>query len=270
MSMEREIFSADWLALREPFDHRSRAPELDTRLAVWWGAAPRRRVVDLGCGTGSNLRYLTRHLGSGAHWTLVDHDPALLSRVRPPEGAQVQTVEADLASDVLVAIEDAELVTASALLDLVSVEWLEDVVERCARQESAALFVLSYDGSIEWQPEDEDDDVVRVAVNAHQRRDKGLGPALGPTAATVAEEAFRKRGYQTWLAESPWKIGAGGEAMARALVDGWRGAALEELLEKERVDVDAWADRRLASVAASPGVPIDLTVGHLDLLALPE
>ena len=76
-------FSADWLALREPIDHRSRHPGLLARLADAIGARESLRVVDLGAGTGSNLRALAPHLPPPRQtWRLVDHDPALIAAAR--------------------------------------------------------------------------------------------------------------------------------------------------------------------------------------------
>jgi SAM-dependent methyltransferase len=78
-----ETFTSDWLALREPVDHRSRDADLVASLAKWWRSFPSYRVLDLGSGTGSNLRYLAPRLGEQQEWTLVDRDGALLDRARP-------------------------------------------------------------------------------------------------------------------------------------------------------------------------------------------
>ncbi|MDJ0891981.1 MAG: class I SAM-dependent methyltransferase, partial [Gammaproteobacteria bacterium] len=73
-------FSGEWLALREPVDDRSRSGTLVTRLSA---RAPegRLRVLDLGAGTGANLRYLAPRLGGEQEWLLVDHDSSLLGLV---------------------------------------------------------------------------------------------------------------------------------------------------------------------------------------------
>ena len=103
-------------------------------------------------------------------------------------------VVGDLAREGIDAIADADLVTASALLDLVSRAWLTDAVRACAARGAAVLFALSYDGSVRWADEDPDDVLVREALNEHQRREKGLGHALGPDASEVAEALFRAEG----------------------------------------------------------------------------
>lgn len=271
--MASEAFAAEWLALREPVDHRSRAADLLAPLNVWWRARGAARVLDLGSGTGSNLRYLAPRLAGAQHWTLVDHDAALLARAAsaPPDGpvASVERIRGDLAREGLAAVPRADLVTASALLDLVSEAWLDRVVEACRGGGCAALFTLTWDGIVRWSAPDAgdgdpDDALVLEAVRAHQRRDKGLGTALGAMAGAAAERAFRTAGYRTWASPSPWVTGPAEAALAQALLDGWEGAAVEQRPEQAG-RIRAWAQRRRGALAGA----FRLVVGHGDLLALP-
>ena len=80
--MSEDSFSADWLALREPADHAARNPDLAARLGAWMARPGARRVLDIGCGSGSTVRALTSHLPDGVRWTLLDHDAALLEAAR--------------------------------------------------------------------------------------------------------------------------------------------------------------------------------------------
>jgi hypothetical protein len=98
------------------------------------------------------------------------------------------------------------------------------------------LFSLSVDG--EWgcrragvEDADPDDALVRSAFNAHQRRDKGVGAALGPDAPAHLAGRLRRLGYRVRVAPSPWRLGmehAPDAALAAALIDGWLFAALEQ------------------------------------------
>jgi SAM-dependent methyltransferase len=269
-----ETFDAAWLALREGVDHRSRAAGLLAPLRAWWTARRAAAVLDLGCGTGSNLRYLAPKLPGRQTWTLVDHDAGLLARVEAPSAdVNVLPVRADLADVGPWELAGVDLVTASALLDLVSRSWLAALVDSCADARCGVLFALTYDGTIDWLGRDADagagsdplDAWVRDAVNRHQRRDKGLGLALGPTAGPVAEALFRARSYRTWLLPSPWRLGPGDAELAHRLVTGWSSAALEERPEAADA-VRNWGERRTWSVGREG---FGLVVGHLDLLALP-
>src|SRR3954470_21838171 len=119
---ERPI-AADWLALREPADTRTRdavaeeiVPPLLERLEK--AAETGVRIVDLGAGTGANLRWLAPRLPhpDRQQWLLVDHDPGLLAR-GPVQATAVRADVVDLGT-VLAEHGGADLVTAAALLDL--------------------------------------------------------------------------------------------------------------------------------------------------------
>ena len=273
-----ETFDADWLALREPIDQRSRAEALIAPLCETWRARGWSRVLDLGSGAGANLRYLASRLPAGQGWVLVDHDPDHLRTLEhaevPASVRSLRIVPGDLVHEGLAAIPHADLVTASALLDLVSEDWLRRVVDACAVAARGAHFALSYDGEIRWSvdgepggqgEEDPDDALVRDAVNAHQTGDKGMGPALGSAAGVVAERLFRRVRYTTQLLPSPWRLGAADAPLVRRLIAGWEAAAAT-LRPVDAGRIHAWAERRRATVAAGR---FTLRVGHRDLLALP-
>jgi SAM-dependent methyltransferase len=273
--MSTETFDADWLALREPVDHRARPDTLLPLLNDWWSARGASEVLDLGSGTGSNLRYLAPKLIGNQSWRLLDHDEDLLARIEAPSPpVSVTPLRGDLAVEGLLEIRTADLVTASALLDLASERWISELVEACSAAGCAALFSLSYDGTIEWSDTQGthrsdahgDDELVRSAVNAHQHGDKGLGSALGPDAAAFAASSYQDMGYRTWVRSSPWRLGSDDAELALALIAGWKGAAEEQ--RPDRVDqIGAWAHRRAGSIIDRT---VSLTVGHLDLLALPS
>ncbi|MCX7892135.1 MAG: class I SAM-dependent methyltransferase [Burkholderiales bacterium] len=261
-------FSEQWLALREGADAAARAAALvpairprDGRTAV---------VVDLGAGTGANLRWLAPRLACPSRWIAVDHDAALLARItaRPfPEGTAVEPLALDLAQALdRVPFAQADLVTASALLDLVSEAWLERLAAACAAARVPVLFALTYDGRVAWTPRERGDETVRELVNRHQRGDKGFGPALGPAAAGRAAALFAARGYEVSSAASDWTLGPEEAALQSALVAGWLEAALE-VAPAERAALADWAARRRAWIASGAS---RLAVGHVDLGGLPE
>ncbi len=54
-------FSAQWLALREPYGLRARNADVRDAVAASFKGAPSLRIVDLACGTGWTLRALSPH-----------------------------------------------------------------------------------------------------------------------------------------------------------------------------------------------------------------
>jgi hypothetical protein len=227
------------------------------------------RVLDLAAGTGSNLRYLAGRLTGEQRWLLVDHDVPLLAQARrqrsaDPRACQVDTREMDLAG-----LTDAErdifdgraLVTASALLDLVSDDWLRALAARCRESGSAVLFALSYDGRLQCSPEELGDDTLRDLVNLHQRTDKGFGPALGAGATDAAVRCFADLGYQMRREQSDWTLGPDHTALQRQLIEGWADAAIAIAPEQQAM-IGEWRTRRLQHVDAGQS---RLIVGHEDL-----
>jgi hypothetical protein len=150
-----------------------------------------------------------------------------------------------------------DLITASALLDLVSADWLDRLAGLRARLCCALYVALTYNGRIGWEPADPFDGLALNAVNRHQRGDKGFGPALGPDAAPTLA---RMLGRGADVGRSDWRLGPGDRAMQRALIRGYAGVTDDPALR-------AWGRRRMAHLQARRSV---LTVGHLDLLYLPD
>ena len=71
--------SARWLALREPADHAARSTTLVTELRRHLPENAPLAVHDLGCGTGSMLRWLAPQLPGPQRWTGHDRDKELLA-----------------------------------------------------------------------------------------------------------------------------------------------------------------------------------------------
>ncbi len=260
-------FNAAWLALREPEDARARAKGL-TRIVA--DALPRDRpaaILDLAAGTGSNVRYLTPFLRTPSEWLLVDHDPALLAIARERLGDHVETRVTDLADLNVHApvVAGRDLVTASALLDLVSEAWLRTMLSACAAARALVLFALDYDGRMECAPEESDDGFVRELVNRHQRTDKGFGPALGPDAAQTAVGILQELGYQVVRERSDWVTGPEAAGFQHQLIDGWAEAATE-IAPDDSWRIETWRALRLTHVESGRS---RLVVGHEDVAGLP-
>src|SRR6266576_2796772 len=119
--------SAAWLALREPYDTRARNRMVLDAVSTAFREQPSISVVDLACGTGATWRAIGRRLPARQMWRLTDNDLGLLAQAaalgRPPD-VTVAARAIDLARDLEIALDGPiDLVTASALIDLVSADW---------------------------------------------------------------------------------------------------------------------------------------------------
>ena len=262
-------FSADWLALREPADHAARNPGLLDRLADRFHGRTDCAIIDIGAGAGSTMRALAPRLHARQHWRLIDNDPVLLGLAEHSAEAlntadrplTVSLEERDLSSGLADALTPPpDLITASAFFDLVSAEWIERFVASLPVSQPVIYAALNYDGEEVWAPPHEADPAMLAAFHAHQRGDKGFGPAMGPVAADHLVSQLRAIGYQVHLAPSPWVLGPEHGALIRILAEGSAAAVVETgLLTRRRIE--GWlAARREAH---------PVTIGHVDLLAIP-
>jgi SAM-dependent methyltransferase len=284
---------ADWLALREPADAAARSAALTRVIADAVAPHDPVRILDLATGTGANLRYLAERLPPHQAWLIADVDPNVLARVhertaswaaergytveRHANGFALRGAKLDCSVAVRQVNLDAlpselfagrHLVTASALLDLVSEDWLERLAQRCRAERAAALFALNYDGRSSCEPAEPEDDLLRDGLNRHQLNDKGLGgPAAGPDADWIALRVFEKAGFVARREPADWRLGAVHAELQRQLMEGWVQATLE-IEPSLAANVASWRERRFAHLAAGRS---SVTVGHHDVAAwLPE
>ncbi|HEX6150453.1 class I SAM-dependent methyltransferase [Nocardioides sp.] len=264
----------DWLALREPADADARAEELLDPLRAVLPARQGLVVHDLGSGTGSMARWLAPRLPGPQQWVLHDRDRDLLDRAAtypPPRAAdgtevRIETRGHDITRLGPGALAGADLLTASALLDMLTAAELERLVAGCTEAGCPLLFTLSVVGRVELQPADELDGDVMAAFNAHQRRTTAGGALLGPVASGAAVAHLEAAGFDVTVRPSLWRLGPRRRALTAAWLSGWVGPAVEQRPELAPV-AEPYARRRLAQAAAGT---LFVTVHHADLLALPR
>ena len=304
-------FSPGWLALREPADAQARALDLLERVRADLAGVERIVISDLGCGTGSMGRWLSARLPGPQHWILYDHDDGLLAHAAATvagvtgdgRAVTVETRRHDVTRLAAGDLTGSTLITASALLDLLTLEEVNDLAAACAGAGCPALLTLSVVGRVEFGPAEPFDAEVAAAFNAHQRRSTEGRRLLGPDAVDAAAEAFTRLGATVRISPSPWRLGpdtrldhqpgtpsataeqsppsradtdkngtsrangrqydSEGGDLIAAWLVGWVGAACEQRPEIA-AEGAAYLRRRLAATVAGE---LRVTVHHSDLYA---
>jgi len=273
-TMGRARALPQWLELREPADAEARSLELVEELEPHLPTGRRVVVHDLGCGTGSMGRWLAGRLSGPQHWVLRDQDAALLAVAasNPPARASdgspvtVEVRRADITRLEPEEVMGADLITASALLDVMTADELDRFASTAASAGCPVLVTLTVTGHVKLSPSHPFDRRVADAFNTHQRRSTDAGRLLGPGAADAAVAAFTRRGLEVLARSSPWLLGPERSALAAEWFTGWLGAACEQQPELG-AEADAYAQQRLAEAAACR---LAVTVDHQDLLARPR
>lgn len=269
-------FSSDWLTLREPADHAARNADVkQAMLGHLAGGQGSITLLDFGCGTGSTVRALSPELsrqfaGRPQRWVLIDADDALLARARAAwhstdaEHLSIECEKADLADlDTVASLLDRhrpDVLTSSALIDLVSATWLDGLAGLLAERRIALCFALNYTGRETWLPPHPLDAALLAAFNADQRRDKGFGPALGGGAADYLAGALSKHGFRLTVGASDWLLDRSYAALIDKLATGIAEAAAKSGQVSEQ-QAREWLESRISAET--------IVVGHVDIFAEP-
>jgi SAM-dependent methyltransferase len=286
-------FSTDWLSLREGADHRSRNLVLQNQVIRYLEEISGLKndpihIVDLGSGTGSNLRALAPLIQHNQKWTLIDYDPLLLKAAREKIGIwadnvtdralskdldndatrpitlvknnyeiTVQFLQKDLASDLQSELfESADLITAAAFFDLVALDWL---VQFCKVLKTSLYTVLTYNGNEAWLPSDPRDTEILEAFHHHQGTDKGFGNALGPLALKTMKQLLENKGFYVETESSPWLLNTNDASLIQELAVGTANAVAETHLVSQEI-AKHWGEQRAKSQ--------ECEIGHDDLFAI--
>ena len=274
MSQADVRVSPAWLALREAADAEARATDLVARARRHLPAGERAVIHDLGCGTGSMGRWLAPMLAGPQHWVLHDRDAELLAHAaatmpgKAGDGSPV-TLETRLRDITRLDSDDlvgASLITASALIDLVTAEELGRLVTACSAAGCPVLLTICPTGRVDVSPADPLDAPVAEAFNAHQRRTSRGRRLLGPDALDVASAGFSRLGHEVLVRPSSWRLGAARSALATEWLSGWVRAAIEQ-----RPDLGPRAERYLQRrTLEAEAAQLRVTVHHRDLLVVPR
>lgn len=244
----------EWLRLREGADAAARSTELVDMLRP--ALTGDLLIRDLGCGTGSMGRWLAPRLPKPQRWILHDRDPHLLALAITDNAIAEQR---DITSLRASELAGTSLVTASALLDLLTADEVLELAKACVKAGCPALFALTVAGSVEFAEPDPLDRAFMDAFNGHQRRETDGRKLLGPDAVDAVERAFTFGGFDVHQRPSPWQLGPADEALAAEWLRGWVAAACE--FEPD-LPGRSYLERRLTDLR--------VVVRHTDLLAIPK
>lgn len=273
-------FSPEWLDLREPADLRARSNEVTNAVSARFALRDEVHVLDLGAGTGANLRATAPLLPNRQTWKLVDreadlHEAAKTRLIAWADAAEfsggdmhlhkdgreihVTFTVADLASETKSLVDEpVHLVTASAFFDLASQEYIRTLAKAVAERKAAFYAALTYNGQRRWTPHRPADNQMASAFHRHQLRDKGLGNAAGPLAAAHLADQFHLNGYSVIEGDSSWRLERGERMLIEELVRS-HAVAVSEIGGVDAKTIVGWVNVSRTGVI----------VGHTDMFAVP-
>ncbi len=284
-------FSADWLVQREALDRPARSRVLVETLAGRLKKHP--RLLDLGAGTGSLFRFMAPIIGRSQTWIFADADELLLKTAvdrtakwgehngmgvtlhqepgklslrlhRSTDEWRIETLVTDFSQVPHgLPLDTADAVVCSALLDLTSQAWMARLFAGLRVPFYAGMTV---NGRDTWAPYHHADAIVRTAFRRDQRRDKGLGSALGNEAGVTALGLLADLGFETRMATSDWRIPGSARAVTARFAQMTALSARQSAPAQAR-KIAEWTSARLKQAAKAR---LSIRIGHYDILGFPS
>ena len=259
-----------WLAARVAADDAARGatvstllPELSTYLIDAAGPLSTVQIIDLGAGTGANQRWLAPRLPIRQRWLHLDHNPMISRSLPLPAETMIIDEGVEALGQLLTrASGDPQLVTCSALLDVLTTEQIQAVCSAVIDNRVPAFFSLTVTGGLRLSPTDPHDQLLLAAFNDHQRRAGGAGPE----ATTLTVNLLREAEFAVTTQETPWRLTAkSGMAFVDQMLEERLAAAVAQDPALARTAA-AWLELRRAQLAAGL---LQIELDHCDILALP-
>ena len=287
--MEKNRFNESWLTEREFFDHQSRSNLLMNEIKK--DSKVINNLVDLGCGTGSFLRwYICKKLTFDTG-ILIDNDRKLLNSIGPifrrffkDKNCTIKKLDTnkyqffDLSfqqsSKILLNNKDLfnlsfkfnqyDLISLSALADLLSKKYIKKLLSSVDK-DKYIYFSLCFNGKIKWLPTNEFDKYITRQFNRHQIQNKGFGIALGSENIKYIESIAKEKSYSFFKKDSSWKIDTFSNK-SKLFQQKYLRIVSNALKNDDRTDkniLKLWISKRMELIKSKKS---KLNVGHNDIL----
>ncbi len=223
---------SSWLDERYQYDVDARNKSVEQFCLEHFSNLTKIQIVDVGSGTGSNFINLSGKLKQNQHWTFLEQDESLilhsLERIKKEfnqrgftitqkndelhlqnisQEITIQTVNGSLLDiNRLIDLNNTDLITASAIFDLFSIEQFKFFSDQVHREKVSVLSTLNYT-SMRFEPSLDSDKQFIDLYNAHMKRKQSFGVGMGSDCYDVmnsyydANEIAIVNGNSIWCLE---------------------------------------------------------------------
>ena len=185
-------FENSWLFQREKIDNLSKNISIIKKINSVLKNYDKIRIIDLGTGTGSNFRYLSKKIKfKNQSWTLMDLSKSSLNEAKKTSVTNNKIQKIILKhNDIIKNIEqhnfdNYEIVTGSAFLDIMPVNWFKKFYTK-NRNTKLVYFSINYDGYFKFYPKHKlDKDVLQLFNNEQKSKKNKKTRAVGPDCSNI-------------------------------------------------------------------------------------
>ena len=203
-------FENSWLFQREKIDNLSKSISIINKINIVLKNYDKIRIIDLGTGTGSNFRYLSKKIKfKNQSWTLMDLSKSSLNEAKKTSVTNNKIQKIILKHDDIIKnieqhnFDNYEIVTGSAFLDIMPVDWFKKFYTK-NRNTKLVYFSINYDGYFKFYPKHKlDKDVLQLFNNDQKSKKNNKTRAVGPDCSNIINSWFTKT-HKCYLFKSNW------------------------------------------------------------------
>lgn len=282
-------FSTTWINIRESYDKLSRSDLLLKQYKN--NKINLKKVIDIGGGNGSFLRWCHYKNIIYDNFLIVDNDEVLLKNFFPRTKNYLSTMSLSLMKDNMMSyriqnlknkedgfitlkkqdfyeslniINNHDLVSFSAVSDLLSKKFIKCLFNKIDKGKKL-YFSICFDGRVKWKNKHEHDKYIVSIFNQHQKQEKTIGLALGLNSINFIKNISKKNNLKMHIADSSWFINSH-DNHSKVFQKSYLNTIYKPLKKYELTDKNMLEDWFRSKAKDIKNDKSNLIVGHKDIL----
>ena len=289
--MEQDKFSLSWIKAREKYDSKHRSNLLKEQYKK--DKSFFNKIIDLGSGNGSFLRYChnkkivfeemllidynskllrdfypsTYNYLNGTNYNILKESPVKyqLKKIDIIKTKNIQLMNTDILKSLDI-INNYNLISLSAMSDILPVLFIKKLLNKVGKNK-IIYFSICFDGSIKWDSSHKYDKYVLTMFNKHQEMNKSSGYVVGSKSIKLIKEYSEKKKYSFQIKDSSWELKSYDEN-AKYFQKMYLDTIYKPLKKDDITDKDMLSEWRKVKLKNIVSGKSKITVGHKDVLIL--
>ena len=289
--MEQDKFSLSWIKAREKYDLKHRSNLLKEQYKK--DKSFFNKIIDLGSGNGSFLRYChnkkivfeemllidynskllrdfyasTYNYLNGTNYNILKESPTKyqLKKIDTIKTENIQLMNTDILKSLDI-INNYNLISLSAMSDILPILFIKKLLNKVGKNK-IIYFSICFDGSIKWDSSHKYDKYVLTMFNKHQEMNKISGYVVGSKSIKLIKEYSAKKKYSFQIKDSSWELKSYNEN-TKYFQKMYLNTIYKPLKKDDITDKDMLSEWRKVKLKDIVSGKSKITVGHKDILIL--
>ena len=289
--MEQDKFSLSWIKAREKYDSKHRSNLLKEQYKK--DKSFFNKIIDLGSGNGSFLRYChnkkivfeemllidynskllrdfyasTYNYLNGTNYNILKESPTKyqLKKIDTIKTENIQLMNTDILKSLDI-INNYNLISLSAMSDILPILFIKKLLNKVGKNK-IIYFSICFDGSIKWDSSHKYDKYVLTMFNKHQEMNKISGYVVGSKSIKLIKEYSAKKKYSFQIKDSSWELKSYNEN-TKYFQKMYLNTIYKPLKKDDITDKDMLSEWRKVKLKDIVSGKSKITVGHKDILIL--